>query len=319
MWWEIGYSSLIIDYLLLKNSFINSVINRMKTGASGQIHLQYYRPDSADGSDPATAQTKLRVLTQTPPLRVIRAFEHQKSGALVHLHNVSGGVLGGDQFCIKIDVATGAHGMLTTTGSNRIYRHRENYQTATQTTEVRVQKDGIFEYIPDSTIPYAHSRFDQKSLVYLENGAKLFWSEIINPGREGFYERFEWDHFGNEIRIEGEEVPILWEKWALHGRSTLFESPAIMGGWAYNATFIVCDCGASPARIHALEEALTPVAHQLSDDETVWGVSRLVRDGVLVRGLSRVGYHLPASIERFHSSVRKIMIGESLTRLRKIY
>lgn len=61
----------------------------LKTGVLGQLQLHY----SLAGEP---HKTKLRVLAQHPPLRVIRAFEHQKSGALVHMHNVSGGVLGGD-------------------------------------------------------------------------------------------------------------------------------------------------------------------------------------------------------------------------------
>ena len=295
------------------------MVNRVKTGASGQIHLQYYRSESEQDPDLGTAKTKLRVLTQTPPLRVIRAFEHQKSGALVHMHNVSGGVLGGDRFCINVEVEPGAHGMLTTTGSNRIYRHRENYHTASQTTQVRVGRDGIFEYIPDSTIPYAGSRFSQKSTIYLEPGAKLFWSEILNPGREGFNERFEWDHFGNEMRIEGDGVPLLWEKWVLSGRTTDFDSPAVLGSHAYSATFIVCECGAPQPQIRQLEVALTAVAEHLSDDVTVWGVSRLVQDGVLVRGLSRIGHHLPASVEQFHSCARELLLAQPLEKLRKIY
>src|ERR1700683_3460772 len=41
--------------------------------------------------------TVLRDVAQTPPLRVIRAFPAEDRSALVHMHNVSGGVLGGDK------------------------------------------------------------------------------------------------------------------------------------------------------------------------------------------------------------------------------
>ena len=50
----------------------------MKTGTQGKLHLQFEKSEG-DG-------TKLRVKAQTPPLRVIRAFEHQDEAALVHLH-----------------------------------------------------------------------------------------------------------------------------------------------------------------------------------------------------------------------------------------
>ena len=39
------------------------------------------------------ARTRMSVDAQEPPWKVLRAFELAKGGALVHLHNVSGGIL----------------------------------------------------------------------------------------------------------------------------------------------------------------------------------------------------------------------------------
>ncbi|MEM7344027.1 MAG: urease accessory protein UreD [Chloroflexota bacterium] len=299
----------------------------MKTGATGRIHLSFSARDlgttSSSLAQPVVADhkrgTKLRVLSQEPPLRVIRAFDHQKSGALVHLHNISGGVLGGDQFWVKIDVEAGAHGLLTTTGSHRIYRHRDGYKPASQTMQVRLGHDAIFEYIPDSTIPYAHSRYWQKSHIQLAPGAKLIWSEILNPGREGFNERFAWDQFGSEMRIDAEEIPVLWEKWELDGKNSRFDSPALFGPWSYSATFVVCTCGGPADKLRQLEADLLAITQPFSDSNTTWGVSRLVKDGILVRGLSHKGRHLPFQLEAIHNCARQSLIGESLIRPRKIY
>lgn len=213
----------------------------------------------------------------------------------------------------------GAHGLLTTTGSNRIYRHRNGYQTASQTTHVRLGKGAVFEYIPDSTIPYARSRFWQKSDIQLAPGAKLFWSEILNPGREGFNERFEWELFGNEMCIQSAGVPILWEKWFLEGNNTQFASPAFLGPWRYSATFVVCECGLSQPKLRQLESQLHQIAHSFSNEQGTWGVSRLSKDGVLVRGFSYSGRQLPAQIEEFHNCSREFIIGENLIMPRKIF
>ncbi|MEM7798803.1 MAG: urease accessory protein UreD [Chloroflexota bacterium] len=282
----------------------------MKIGVSGHIHLSFF---------PEDAGTQCRILAQRPPLRVIRAFAHQTSGALVHLHNVSGGVLGGDQFQIEIDVEPGAHGVVTTTGSNRIYRHRDGYQNASQESLIRLGKDSVLEFMPDSTIPFAGSRFVQKTEISMAQGAKLFWSEILNPGREGFNERFEWNLLENEIVVRDESKPILWEKWALAGETSRFESAALFGPWSYSATFVVCDCGAADRSIGQLEAALQTVTDSFEAEDGVWGVSRLVSDGVLVRGLSRKGRQLPRKLEEIHSCARHLLLGEPLVRPRKIY
>jgi urease accessory protein len=44
-----------------------------------------------------TGCTVLAASRQEPPLKVVRAFELEDGAALVHLHNVSGGLLGGDR------------------------------------------------------------------------------------------------------------------------------------------------------------------------------------------------------------------------------
>ena len=53
-------------------------------------------------------RTRLRVDAQDPPWKVIRAFQQANGGALVHLHNVSGGILAGDRLSLRIDVGARA-------------------------------------------------------------------------------------------------------------------------------------------------------------------------------------------------------------------
>ena len=69
-------------------------------------------------------RTVLTASKQEPPLRVVRAFPTADGAALVHLHNLSGGLLGGD--CIELDmrIEAGASAQVTTTGATRLYRPR---------------------------------------------------------------------------------------------------------------------------------------------------------------------------------------------------
>lgn len=280
-----------------------------KTGVDGALHLHFSHSD----------RSKLHITKQTPPLRVIRAFAHQDTAALVHLHNVSGGVLGGDQFDIAVSLDANAHAMMTTTGANRIYRHRDGYRTATQTMRIDLAPNSVFEYIPDTTIPFARSRYQQTTRVSLQPGAKLLWSELLSPGREASDERFDWTYFGNDVTIVSQNRPILRERWHIDPSEHPIKSLAYMGAWMHSATFVVCHSGIDNSDLLQLESALTSIAHNLSDDDTIWGVSRLVADGVVVRGLGKIGRILPAQIEQFHSQARQLLLGESLTLPRKIY
>ena len=88
----------------------------------------------------------------------MRAFPLADGAALVHLHNVSGGLLGGDQLGLEVEVGPGAAAQLTTTGSTRLYRSRGDHLCAMQRTNVRVGEEGLLEYVPDPLIPFAGSK-----------------------------------------------------------------------------------------------------------------------------------------------------------------
>src|ERR1700685_3772106 len=103
--------------------------------------------------DEATGQTVLAASHQEPPLRVVRAFRQEDGAALVHLHNVSGGLLGGDRLALMVNVGAGACVQITTTGATRIYRSRAGAPATTQSNEITVGEDGLLEYLPDAVIP----------------------------------------------------------------------------------------------------------------------------------------------------------------------
>ncbi|MEZ4656555.1 MAG: hypothetical protein R2911_03205 [Caldilineaceae bacterium] len=105
-------------------------------------------------------QTILRVLKQEPPLRVIRAFPIQISSSaaaaqvapcvqpvLVHLHNISGGLLG-VIVCNWEHVEGSAQAQITSTGSTRVYRQRVGHPTTIQTTQIKVDAAGCSNICP---------------------------------------------------------------------------------------------------------------------------------------------------------------------------
>ena len=64
------------------------------------------------------------VPVQEPPWRAIRAFPNPQHQAVVHLHNVSGGILSGDSLCLSIEAGPSTRVQVTSVGATRIYRQR---------------------------------------------------------------------------------------------------------------------------------------------------------------------------------------------------
>ena len=266
------------------------------------------------------ARTRLRHSLQFPPLRVVRPFDLPRGGVLVHLHNVSGGVLGGDRLDNEIRLEEGARVQVTTTGSTRIYRHRPELPTAQQVTRCYVGPAALLEVLPDSLIPYAGSRYRQLTSYQLAPGAGLLAWELVTPGREAHGERFAYDFLELQTTISAGTLPLAIERLQLQPALRPLDSPLRLGRYGSFATFYACKVGQPASTWPELEQLLGELAAEYSAvGECVWGVSTLPAHGIVVRGLGVTQRKLAAALPIFWSAARKFLIGEEGILPRKLY
>jgi urease accessory protein len=248
--------------------------------------------------DPASEATFLSESYQEPPLKVVRAFSLPDGTSLAHLHNVSGGLLGGDQFTQQINVGSNAQVLLTTTGATRVYRHRAEYPPTTQHTEIAVGKGALLEYLPDATIPFAGARYLQHTSIHLAENSGLFWWEILAPGREARGELFTYDQFEVRTRITALDRIIAAENLLLRPATHKVSSLARLGAYRYIANFYVCRVGLDTSAWPTAEERLRGITSGMTHSgEILWGVSSLVAHGLLVRCLARSGREIVTGLQ----------------------
>ena len=270
--------------------------------------------------DQSLRQTVLHTCEQQPPLKVIRAFSLADGAALVHLHNVSGGVLGGDQLEMFIGVGTEARAQLTTTSATRLYRPQVAMPDAVQTNELSVQENALLEYLPDPLIPFAGARYRQHTKIHLDNGAGLFWWELVAPGREASGERFAYEKMELNLEIQAGGRVIALERNRLEPQIRLLDSPARLGAYRYFASFYILRASLDTAYWLALEKELNEVAMQLSKpNEILWGVSTLPAHGLIVRALSMNGRMILPGLMQFWQLAKQRMYGRAAVLPRKIW
>jgi urease accessory protein len=268
----------------------------------------------------AAGRTRLTDHVQEPPLQVVRAFDLPDGAALVHLHNVSGGVLGGDRLETEITVGPGAQAQVTTTGATRVYRPRAVDEAAVQMTDVFVEEGGLLEYLPDPLIPFAGSRFRQETRITLAPGAGLFWWETVAPGRAAHGEVFTYDRLDLALDIHADRRLITRERARLEPARRPLASPARLGPYRHFCTFTLCRVGEPPARWAALEAELGALAREMSrPGELLWGASALLAHGLSVRALSRTGRDLPAGLRTFWQAAKRALYGRDAAPPRKVY
>jgi urease accessory protein len=261
----------------------------------------------------------MRLGDQQPPWRVIRAFPQENGAALVHLHNVSGGVLAGDDLHLQIAVGRHARAQVTSTGATRIYRHREGSPESAQTISISVAEGGLLEYLPDALIPFAGSRHRQTTLIALSPGATLFGWEVIAPGRQAMGERFRFDKLRLTTRIESPAGPVLLEDFLLQPETGSLVSPARLGDYTHTATFYAIQAGRSASDLADLERRLAEIAARQSRPGcTIWGTSALAFDGVVVKGLSTSAHSVPATLAGFWTAARQFLSGDAPVPPRKV-
>jgi len=266
-----------------------------------------------------TGETFLSESYQEPPLKVIRAFSSPDGAALAHLHNISGGLLGGDHLTQEINLECRALVQLTTTGATRIYRPRNNDLQTTQRNEISVGEGALLEYVPDSTIPFAGARYLQHTSIHLGAGAGLFWWEILAPGREARGELFSYDELAVKTRISALGRIIATENLLLSPASAEVSSLARMGAYRYLATFYICRVGLDAAAWRAAEDRLREHTCNLTrPGELLWGVSTLVAHGLVVRCLARNGWKVLPGLHAIWRSAKRHLYDQEAIPPRKM-
>jgi urease accessory protein len=269
--------------------------------------------------DAATGCTVLSASVQEPPLRVVRAFALDDGSALAHLHNVSGGLLGGDRLSLAVNVGAGARVQLTTTGGTRIYRPRKSAPPTMQTNEIRVGENALLEYVPDAIIPYAGARFAQRTRIELAPGAGLFWWEVIAPGREASGEVFAYESIEMRTDVTANGRLIGAENIRLEPRGSALRSIARLGEYRYWVTFYICRVGLDATAWLAAEEHLREAARELTlPGEALWGVSTLLADGLIVRGLAVRGRDALGGLHALWNAAKLRLYGRAAVPPRKV-
>lgn len=269
--------------------------------------------------DEFAGRTVLAASRQEPPLKVVRAFALQDGAALAHLHNVSGGLLGGDQLALKVNVGARAQVQLTTTGATRIYRPRREAPPATQSNEFTMNEGALLEYVPDAIIPYAGARFSQTTTIHLAQGAGIFWWEILAPGREARGESFAYDTVEMKTNVIALGQRIASERVRIEPRTRSTQSFGRLGPYRTWATFCIAAAGPSAAEWLALEHELRAQALPLTKHgETLWAVSTLPAHGLMLRCVAVHGRHVLPGLQNLWQTAKQRLYGRDAVPPRKV-
>ena len=282
-----------------------------KSGKFGILRLNFEK-------DPTTGITVIREQYSRVPLLAQRAIyleETLPAMAYVYIVSPSGGILQGDHYKIDITLDHNALAHVTTQGATRIYKMENSY--ATQIINVKVEKDGYIEYIPDQIIPFRNSRFYQEVHLDVHDTATMIYSEIIVPGRIASGEAFEYDIC--YIKTIGKNTlgkPRFTDTIKLEPKKHKLSTEGILGNSHVVGTIYIVT---KESHVNVLYNSINnKILNSKSRVRIEAGVSILPgRQGILVRILGNSAEDLKKMIFEIIGIARKIIVNASFSGIRK--
>jgi len=140
------------------------------------------------------------VIVQARAASPLRFFTPRAAPGLawVVTSTLGGGLVGGDDIRVAIDVDSGARVLVTTQASTKVYR---SAIPARQSLDARVADDGWLIGLPDPITPFAGSTFQQRQVYALAGQANLVALDWVTAGRRAAGERWAFNQYVSRLDV----------------------------------------------------------------------------------------------------------------------
>ena len=173
------------------------------------------------------------------PLVVQKPFYPEGEVCHTYILHPPGGIVGGDQLTVNVNVAAGAHALITTPASGKFYRCDD--RQASQFQNLKVEDGGILEWLPQETILFNQAKVRTRTSIEIGEQSKFAGWEIVCLGRPASDEPYSegYCHQGFEITRKGKKI--LVERARLEGGSELLDAKWGMQGSTVMGVMVVND------------------------------------------------------------------------------
>ncbi len=212
----------------------------------------------------------------TPPFKVANITENKKAGPLhLMLMCSSPGVLEGDDYKLKIELAANCHLHLHTQSYQRLFPMQ---QGARQVVEVHLQKGATFVYIPHPAVPHKQAAFVTLNKIYLQGNNRLIWGDLLTCGRKLNGEHFDFVKYHNITEVYKQDRLIIKENIQVQPGVVNMQAIGQWEGFSHQASLIILD---KPGAIEQLYEPVNTWLQQQND--IAFGISTPADDAIIIR------------------------------------
>ncbi len=136
------------------------------------------------------------------PLRVLRRLYPEGPGICHHvIVHPPGGIVGGDQLQVAVQVDAGAQALITTPGATRFYR--SDGRPAAQQVTLALADGARLEWLPLETIAHRGCIAENRLQLALAPGAECLGWDLLALGLPASGEAFDDGHFLQQLQLPG--------------------------------------------------------------------------------------------------------------------
>jgi urease accessory protein len=161
------------------------------------------------------------------PLKLMRSTAQSSGHCELPLLHTAGGLVGGDQLQLQVELAAGSRALLTSVAAQKVYgsvrRSRRHPQGSWTEQRLTVQQaaGSDLEWLPQELVLYADALYEQTLQVELAAGASFLAMEVVRLGRTAAGESLGEGCWRSRTEIRRSATASRSERWELVDRLQL--------------------------------------------------------------------------------------------------
>lgn len=155
-------------------------------------------------------KTVLHSARHVGPLTVQRPFYPEEETCHLYLLHPPGGIVGGDELNISVQLDPNSHALITMPGASKFYRSSGPLARLNQ--HFFIEENATLEWLPQDTIFFPGANAALQSVFHLHHSSRLLAWELFCLGRPVINETFSHGTIESRLEVWLDDEPLLIER-----------------------------------------------------------------------------------------------------------
>lgn len=228
-----------------------------------------------------------------------------------YILGLGGGYVEGEKYKYSVLVKNNARAIITTQAATKVYKCL-NEKAAIQETQLKIEGNGILEYITDNVILYKDAIYKQDNEVYLDKDSTLIYSDGITSGWSVTGEAFSYSRLQLRTKVYMDNVLVLLDNLLINPIEDDVTKLGYFEGYENFGTLLVINKKITNEIIDTLRLSLKNLNLDIN-----FGLSEIEVNGFVLRVLGHSTQNVDEAIKLCHNYVRKVLFNSKELSIRK--